>query len=97
MTQYEVMYILKADLEESKRQEAIENIHGIITKGNGTIDKVDEWGLKDFAYEIEHMKKGYYVVTLFSCETDTLKEFDRLMRINANVVRFMIINQDEKK
>ncbi len=96
MTQYEVMYILKADLEETVRQETVANIHAIITNGNGTIDKVDEWGLKDFAYEINHMTKGYYVVTLFSCEPDALKEFDRLMRINPNVVRYLIINQNEK-
>ena len=41
------------------------------------------------------MKKGYYVVIKVSCETDTIKEFDRLMRINPNVVRHMIVNMEE--
>ena len=43
------------------------------------------------------MKKGYYVVINTTCESETIKEFDRLMRINQNVVRHMIINEDEKK
>lgn len=95
MRQYEVMYILKADLEDAKRQEVVDTLHAIITNENGTIDNIDEWGLKDFAYEIDHMKKGYYVVIKVSCETDTIKEFDRLMRINPNVVRHMIVNMEE--
>lgn len=97
MRKYEVMYILKADLEDAKRQEVIDSMHAIITNENGTVDKVDEWGVRDFAYEIDHMSKGYYVVINVTCESDTIKEFDRLMRINQNVVRHMIINEDEKK
>ena len=53
-------------------------------------------GLKEFAYRIEDMTKGYYVVVTFEADNATVKEFDRLARINANVVRFMIIRQDEK-
>ena len=96
MKKYEVMYILKADLEEEARKELMDNMHGIITGGEGTIDKVDEWGIKDFAYEIDHMTKGYYVVLNMTCNTETLNEFDRLMRINNNVVRHMVVAEDEE-
>lgn len=96
MKKYEVMYILKADLEDEARKELMDNMHGIITSDNGTIDNVDEWGLKDFAYEIDHMTKGYYVVIKMTCDTTALNEFDRLMRINNNVVRHMIVAEDEE-
>ena len=95
MKKYEVMYILKADLEDEARKEIMDNMHGIITNGEGTIDNVDEWGLRDFAYEIDHMTKGYYVVIKMTCDTTTLSEFDRLMRINNNVVRHMIVAEEE--
>ncbi|MCI5774187.1 MAG: 30S ribosomal protein S6 [Erysipelotrichaceae bacterium] len=96
MRKYEVMYIVNASLEEEKRVALIENLHGIITNGGGSIVKVDEWGLRDFAYPIEDMTKGYYVVTTFNADNECEKEFDRLMRINANVVRYMIVKLDEE-
>ncbi|MCI6272437.1 MAG: 30S ribosomal protein S6 [Erysipelotrichaceae bacterium] len=96
MKKYEVMYILNASLEDEKRVALIDSLHAIITDNGGKIEKVDDWGIREFAYEIEHMKKGYYVVTTFEADNETVKEFDRLMRINANVVRYMNIKLDEE-
>ncbi|MCI7222347.1 MAG: 30S ribosomal protein S6 [Firmicutes bacterium] len=96
MKNYEVMYIVNASVEEEKRVALIENLHNIITTAGGSIVKVDEWGLRDFAYEIEGMTKGYYVVTTFTADNAGVKEFDRLMRINPNVVRYMIVNLDQE-
>ena len=95
MRTYEVMYIIKASLEEEKRTALIETLSGIITKEGGKIVKTDEWGMRDFAYEIDDMTKGFYVVTTFESENEGLKEFDRLMRINPNVVRFMTVQRDD--
>ena len=94
MKKYEIMYILNASLEDSARTAAIDNIHGIVTTNNGTITKVDEWGVKEFAYKIENMTRGYYAVINIECENACLVEFNRLMRINKQVVRFMVINKD---
>lgn len=95
MRKYEVMYIIKADLQDETRQELINNMHAIITDNGGTIDNVDEWGIKDLAYEIDDMTKGYYVVTKFTAGNEALSEFDRLMRINSDIVRFLIINIED--
>lgn len=91
------MYILKSTLDDAARAALIEELHAIITDHNGTIDEVNEWGLRDFAYPIDHMTKGYYVVTTYTVDTEGLNEFGRLMGINANVVRYMTICNDEKK
>lgn len=96
MKKYEVMYILNASLEDEKRVALIDSLHAIITEKGGKIEKVDEWGIREFAYEINHMNKGYYVVTTFEADNEAVKEFDRLMRINANVVRYMNIKIDEE-
>ena len=96
MSKYEVMYIINSSVEEDKRTALIEQLGGIITNEGGKIVKTDEWGLRDFAYEIDDMTKGYYVVATFEAENDAVKEYDRLMRINPNVVRYMIVNIDEK-
>ena len=96
MSKYEVMYIINASVEEEKRTALIEQLGGIITNEGGKIVKTDEWGMRDFAYEIDDMTKGYYVVVTFEAENDCVNEYDRLMRINPSVVRFMIVNIDDK-
>lgn len=95
MRKYEVMYIIKSSVEDDKRAALIETLSNIITNEGGKIIKTDEWGMRDFAYEIDDMTKGYYVVTTFESENDGLKEFDRLMRINPSIVRFMIVQRDD--
>jgi small subunit ribosomal protein S6 len=96
MRKYEIMYILNSSMEEAARQELMETLHNIIINDGGTVDKVDDWGMKEFAYRIEDMTKGYYTVINVTAEPDAVKEFDRICRINANVVRTMIVNLDNK-
>lgn len=91
MKKYEIMYIVNASLDDAARQGVMEGMHKIITDYNGTIDKVDEWGVREFAYEINHMNKGYYVVINVTSNNEGIQEFDRLTRINQNIVRYMII------
>ena len=97
MRKYEIMYILNANVEESERAELIESFAKIITDFGGKITKTDEWGMRDFAYEINKMTKGYYVVMNYESENEGVAELNRLMKINANVVRFMNLNMDEEK
>ena len=98
MRKYEVMYIVNANLDEAKRSEAIEKMHAILTSNGATVEKVDELGLRDFAYEIDFMKQGYYVVTTFVTESnDAVSEFDRLALINKEIVRHMIVRLDEQE
>jgi len=95
MRKYELMYILKPTLEEEERTNLIERLHAILTDNGAEITKVDEWGLRDFAYEINHLKKGYYVVVQFNSENEAINEFNRLVRINRDVVRHMIVRLDD--
>ncbi len=94
MKKYEVMYIINANVEEEKRTALIESLGKIITDHSGTITKTNEWGMRDFAYEIDDMTKGYYVVVSFEADNACVEEFDRLMRINPNVVRFLITRDE---
>ena len=96
MRKYEIMYILNASLEEAARTELMETLHAIITNDGGEIVKIDEWGMKEFAYRIEDMTKGYYVVVTFNGNSEAVPELDRICRINQNVVRHMIVNLEEK-
>lgn len=90
MKKYEIMYIVKADLDEEARKAEIEKLHSILTNGGAKITNVNEWGLRDFAYPINDMTKGYYVVIKVSAEKAALDEFVRLARFDQNVVRQLI-------
>ena len=95
MKKYEIMYIVKADLEEAARKAEIEKLHAILTSKGSKITNVKEWGLRDFAYPINDMTKGYYVVIKVTAENEALKEFVRLTKIDLNVVRHLItVDQD---
>ena len=90
MRKYEVMYIINESVEPEKRGELIETLAKIITDNGGSVEKTDEWGMRDFAYEIDDMHKGYYVIVTFEADNDCVNEFDRLVKINNNVVRHLI-------
>ena len=94
MRKYELMYIVKPSLDEEARSAVIEKLHTILSDNGATIDSVDELGLRELAYEIKDLTKGYYVVTNFTSDDQALNEFDRLTRINNDVLRFMIVRLD---
>lgn len=93
MNKYEIMFIVKPDVEEDARNQLIENFKNVLAKDEGSVDNVNEWGLRDFAYEIKDYKKGYYVVLDVTTTPAHISEFERLSRINANVLRHLTIRR----
>ena len=92
MRNYEIMYILKADLDEAGRANVNADLGKLITNNGGTVNKTDEsWGLKDLAYEIKDQKKGYYVILKVSADDKALSQFNRKVKINPNVLRHLIV------
>ena len=94
MNKYEIMFIVKPDVEEDARNQLIENFKNILSNGEGSVDNVSEWGLRDFAYEIKDYTKGYYVVVDTTTTPANIAEFERLSRINANVLRHLTLRRD---
>ena len=87
MNKYEIMFIVKPDVEDDARNALIESFKGILT-ANG-----DEWGLRDLAYEIKDYKKGYYVVVDATCTAADVAEFERLSNINASMLRHLTLRK----
>ena len=95
MRKYEIMIIIKSDLSEEQFKAVEDRLYGAITSHDGRIEKVDDWGNREFAYEIDHMKKGHYVVVDATASREGISEFERLCRINPNVVRYMVIRKED--
>lgn len=91
MTKYEIMYIIRPTVSEDERKELIDSLHSVFTNGNSEIRKVDEWGTRDLAYEIQKHRKGYYVVLDVTATEEDRAEFDRIIRLKENILRYLIL------
>ena len=92
MNKYEIMFIVKSDLDEETRKNEVKTLENILTSNKSTITLSKELGQKEFAYEIKKMKSGYYY--LYNIETSSdaaIKEFDRVAGINENIVRHLVL------
>ncbi len=95
MTNYEITFIISSMLEDAKKEATIEVVKEIISK-DGSVDKVDVWGMRKLAYPIQKREEGYYVVMEFKASPELPKELDRRLRIMDEVIRHIIINKDEE-
>ena len=92
MRKYEIMYILRADLDEAARKDVMDKLEAILTSNGGKVEKTDEsMGLRDLAYPIKDETKGYYVVLKVEMGNEAINEFNRLVRINPSVLRHLIV------
>ena len=92
MRKYEIMYILRADLDETARKETMDKLAAILTSNGGKVENTDEsMGLRELAYPIKDQTKGYYVVLKVSMDNVAINEFNRLVRINPSVLRHLIV------
>lgn len=91
MRAYEVMIILDAQLEESVIQGVINRSDEMVTAGGGTIATTDKWGVRRFAYEINHQHEGFYVVLEIVTEGSNLDDLDRFLRLADETIRHKIL------
>ena len=91
---YEVMFILKPELEEAE-VEKISNDFVELIKTDGEVEKVTSWGKRRFAYPINHVDEGYYQIINFKTSTKNLQEVERRLSIHDSVIRHMIVRTDE--
>ncbi|QHX36274.1 30S ribosomal protein S6 [Spiroplasma sp. BIUS-1] len=92
---YEVMYIIDQDTTDIKAVQT--KLHDVLTANGGKILESEDWGLKDFAYLIKKKRKGYYTVVIVETDSANINEFERVSRIDKNVVRYQVINTENEK
>lgn len=98
MRSYEIMYILKADLDDAARKDVMDKLAAIITDNGGKVNKTDEsMGLRELAYPIKDQTKGYYVVLKVDMDNKAINEFNRLVLINPSVLRHLIVVEHKQE
>ena len=95
MNKYELALVVSAKVEDEVRDAVVEKAKGYITRYNGTITEVEEWGKKKLAYEIQKMSEGFYYFIQFDAEASVPAQVEAEVRIMDNVLRFLCVRKDE--
>lgn len=94
MRNYEVAFIVHPEVDENGVSELTDKVQGWITSGGGSVEKVDRWGKKRFAYIIRKQREGHYVLIQAKMAASTPLEVERNLRLTEQVLRFMIIKAE---
>ena len=95
MSAYELMYIVKPELDDQAVQQEIEKVGQLIQTNGGQVKKVTPWGKRRLAYTVKDQREGHYVVEEFDLDQAKVAEVERVLRISDTVFRHLLVRQDE--
>lgn len=95
---YETVYIFDSALDESGINEKLTRFHALLTRdGKGTLTNVSHWGKRTLAYKIKKKDTGYYVVAEFQASGDVLPEYERAVKLDEGVLRYMCVEASREQ
>lgn len=92
---YENLFIVRPDATEEEIDHLIDGMSKTVTSGGGTVDKVEKWGKRKLAYRVEKHREGSYVLMQFTAGPELVKEFERRLRVQDAVIKFLSVRIDE--
>ncbi|MCM1190477.1 MAG: 30S ribosomal protein S6 [bacterium] len=95
MNKYELAVVVSANIEDEERAAVVDRCKALIERFGGTITEVDDWGKKRLAYEVRKMKEAFYYFIRFDAESTVPAEIESRVRIMDNVIRYLVVRQDE--
>ncbi|MDE4086643.1 30S ribosomal protein S6 [Planococcus maritimus] len=94
MREYELMYIVRPNIEEDAKKALVERFSEILTSNGAEIIESKEWGKRRLAYEINDFKEGFYQIVKANAGTEAINEFTRLANINEDIIRHIAVRLD---
>ncbi|MCR4391323.1 MAG: 30S ribosomal protein S6 [Candidatus Acetothermia bacterium] len=91
---YEMVYILRPDLDEGERRNKIGKIQQVIESEGGQVQGTDEWGPRILAYEIDRFREGYYVLVTFSLPAERVRSVEGRFSMDDALLRYQIVRMD---
>jgi small subunit ribosomal protein S6 len=92
---YEELFIVKPDVPDEEVDLFIEQMKSVVSASGGTVDKTEKWGKRRLAYRVGKHREGAYVLFQFSAVPDTVKEFERRLRVSDLVIKFLTVRIDQ--
>jgi len=97
MNHYETLFVVKPTLTDEETKAQIEKTIAIITDNGGEIVAIDDMGMRKLAYPVEKNERGYYTVVYYKAPGEIIAEFERQMRYNEDILKFMTVRYAKKK
>ncbi len=91
MNNYECTIIVASNVGDDGAKSAAKKYANVITEGGGELTQLEDWGRRKLAYEIDHHQEGHYVFYKLRCDNSVLLELNRLLRLDENILRHMIV------
>lgn len=91
MNKYESVLIARQDLGASQVSSLVDDLKKVVNAQGGEVVRVDNWGLKNLAYRIKKNRKGYYVLLNIAAPAQAIAEYERVMRVNEDIIRYMTV------
>ena len=96
MRKYEVMFIVRPDVSEEDVDKVIAQMESAVTQTEGKIEKVEKMGRRRLAYRVARCREGLYVLFTLEGSGDTVKEFERRLKVSDAVIKFLTVRIDEE-
>lgn len=88
---YELMFIVDPELDDDSTTALVDRVKGYIEEGEGTLIKVDDWGLRRLAYTIKNRREGHYYLVHFAMPTENVKELERRLLLADGILRELVV------
>lgn len=95
MKKYEIMYIIRPNIEDEAKKAVVERFDNILTTQGAEIIESKDWGKRRLAYEIEDFRDGFYRLVTVNASPEAVQEFDRLAKISGDIIRHIVIKEEE--
>lgn len=96
MNKYEIMYIIRPNIEDEAKKAVVERFDNVLTGQGAEIVESKDWGKRRLAYEIADFRDGLYRLVTVNASPEAVQEFDRLAKINGDIIRHIVIREEEK-
>ena len=93
---YEIMFIVRPDIEEAEMDKLIETFSGYITDGGGSITSTEKMGRRRLAYTVKKFNDGFYVLLVVEAPASLISEIERRLRVSEPVIKFITVRMDEE-
>jgi small subunit ribosomal protein S6 len=97
MTKYEMMFIARTDVPEEEIEKLNAQMESVVSGAGGKVEKIDKMGRRRLAYRVKKQREGLYILFTFEGNGDTVREFERRLKVTDTVIKYLAVRVDERK
>jgi small subunit ribosomal protein S6 len=94
---YEIMFIVRPDVEEAELDKLVETISGYVTGGGGEVKSTEKMGRRRLAYTVQKFNDGFYILLIVAAPASLIAEIERRLRVSEPVIKFITVRMDEEE